>query len=117
MIKKRVKQIKPRLYNAMIDNVTNEGDGSVTVQLSLDMGKGTKFTERYTMRPETIPEVGHNRYFVANTQLGIYTSIGADNIHHASNKCTKLFGPNWSFLREEHNCSELRGYQHFTVAQ
>lgn len=63
------------------------------------------------------PQAGHNRFFIANRQLGVYTCIGADNIHHASNKCTKLFGPHWSFLREEHNCAELRGYVHCPVAE
>lgn len=63
--------------------------------------------------PETIPEVGHLKYYIANMRLGIYTCIGADNVHHASNKATKLFGPDgWSFLRNEYQTSpSLDGFE------
>lgn len=61
----------------------------------------------------TVPDVGHTKYYIANHRLGIYTCIGADNTHHASNKATKLFGPNgWSFLRNEYQTSpSLNGYE------
>jgi len=60
---------------------------------------------------ETIPTEGHQKYFVASSRLGIYTSIGADNLHHASNKATKLFGPSgWSFIRDEYHVHDLMGY-------
>lgn len=64
----------------------------------------------------TDPSAGHLCFFVANKKLGIYTSIGAENIHHVGNKATKLFGDKWDFVRHERNCEELRGYQHCTVA-
>ena|SRR5258706_9414894 len=44
---------------------------------------------------ETDPEEGHQRYFVYLIRFSVYTIIGAENIHHASNKATKLWGPNW----------------------
>lgn len=58
------------------------------------------------------PEDHHLKYFVANQPLGIYTSIGAKNIHHASNKATKELGPKWSFIRGERLAGELRDYQY-----
>lgn len=64
---------------------------------------------------ETIPEKGAEKYFVYNDRLGIYTSIGADNRHHASNKATKLFGPHWDSIRSNYQAKE--GYQFYTVAQ
>jgi hypothetical protein len=39
---------------------------------------------------------GHHKFYVECERLDIYTAIGADNQHHASNKATKLFGPHWS---------------------
>lgn len=53
----------------------------------------------------TIPDAGHHRFYVECERLAIYTVIGADNQHHASNKATKLFGPHWSC------CSTLIGMQ------
>lgn len=66
-----------------------------------------------TDESKSADETGHTKYFVANHRLGIYTCIGADNKHHASNKATKLFGPNgWSFLRNEFQTSpSLDGFE------
>jgi hypothetical protein len=50
---------------------------------------------------ETHPEEGHNKFYVICVRLAVYTVIGADNRHHASNKATKLFGPNWSQVRSD----------------
>ena len=115
---KKKQLVKAGIYNAMIDKVIGHKDGSVTVQMSL-FAQGFTFVERLRTTPEkeTNPEEGHTRFFIANRKLGIYTSIGADNIHHASNKATKLFGQHWDFMRHEHNCSELRGYEHMCVAK
>jgi hypothetical protein len=52
-------------------------------------------TAKKVDRP-TVPDEGHQRYFVHCDKLSIYTTMGADNIHHASNKATKLWGPYWS---------------------
>lgn len=48
----------------------------------------------------TIPEAGTEKYYVISTRYGVFTTIGADNRHHAANKATKLFGPEWDFLRD-----------------
>lgn len=50
----------------------------------------------------TVPEAGTERFFVLCSRLSIYTTIGADNRHHASNKATKLFGPHWSSITQSH---------------
>jgi hypothetical protein len=47
-----------------------------------------------------IPEHGHHKFYVECERLDIYTAIGADNQHHASNKATKLFGPHWSCVSQ-----------------
>lgn len=49
---------------------------------------------------ETIPEAGHFKFYVDCKRLDIYTCIGADNQHHASNKATKLFGPHWTCVTQ-----------------
>lgn len=49
---------------------------------------------------KTNPEKGKKRFNVVLKKLVSYTSIGADNIHHACNKATKLWGPNWDFISE-----------------
>lgn len=49
----------------------------------------------------SVVEAGHFKFYVDCNRLDIYTVIGADNQHHASNKATKLFGPHWS------RCSSL----------
>lgn len=58
----------------------------------------------------SLPMEGHFKYFVKCERGGVYTSIGADNVHHASNKATKLFGPMWSQVTTE--AELVRGY-HF----
>lgn len=112
--KSRRQPAKPGLYNAMVNKVTDNKDGSVTVQMSL-FGKGFTYTENYTMRPMPIetnllddmrttdPNKGLNKFFVLSDKFAVYTSIGADNRHHAANKATKLFGPNWTQVRQDHN--------------
>lgn len=117
--KKTIKKASPSIYNAMVKKVIDDGNGIVTVQLEL-VGKGFTFTERHTLKtvaPESIIEAGHMKFFVACDRLGIYTSIGADNIHHASNKATKLFGPHWSFIRDYYHSHDLGSMQHYPVAQ
>lgn len=64
-----------------------------------------------------LPEDQHIKYFVACEKLGIYTSIGAKNIHHASNKATKQLGNSWSFIRGERFAHILRDYQFVNVKQ
>lgn len=61
------------------------------------------------------PDAGQQRFFVLCDRLTVYTSIGADNVHHASNKSTKLFGPHWSKVTQD--AMHCRGYQHCTVAE
>jgi hypothetical protein len=43
----------------------------------------------------------HKKFIVRCTKLSAYTTIGADNMHHASNKATKNFGPHWSSISPE----------------
>lgn len=52
-------------------------------------------------KPTCNPQEGHERYFVHCRKLCIYTSMGANNLHHASNKATKLWGPNWSNVTQD----------------
>ncbi len=42
------------------------------------------------------PEEGAKRFCVYLKRFVCYTVIGAENIHHASNKATKLWGPYWT---------------------
>lgn len=114
---RKVKQVKPGIYNAMVEKVTDEGNGSVTVQFGL-FGKGFKVTERFTTKPEkqTVPDEGATKYLVGCHKLGIYTAIGADNVHHAANKATKLFGPHWSLLRNTFQSGAFENYEFYTVA-
>lgn len=60
------------------------------------------------------PDEGASRFHVCCSKLSIYTCIGADNRHHASNKATKLFGPHWSSLSTD--AYLLRGYEYHDVA-
>jgi hypothetical protein len=50
-------------------------------------------------KKKTVPEEGHESFIVACNRVACYTTIGADNMHHASNKATKLFGPGWTSVR------------------
>ncbi len=61
----------------------------------------------------TDPKAGQFKFFVICGRLSMYTSIGAENRHHASNKATKLFGPNWSQITTEAHF--VRGYQFYKV--
>lgn len=117
--KTRKKGMKPGIYNAMIDGVVDHGDGTVTVKMTL-IGKGFKYTERLTTVPKlSDPEAGHVRYYILCSKLNIFTAIGADNIHHASNKATKLFGPHWTSLMTDtnHNSFILREWTSCTVKE
>lgn len=62
---------------------------------------GEVVKEKNIQQPKTnsLPEEGHEKFFVCCSRLMIYTAIGAENIHHASNKATKLFGPKWTSLK------------------
>lgn len=57
----------------------------------------------------TDPKEGSYKFFIICSKLGVYTSIGADNRHHAANKATKLFGPYWTSLTTVDYM--LRGYE------
>jgi hypothetical protein len=61
-------------------------------------------------RKESLPEEGHIKYFVCCEKYFVYTAIGADNVHHASNKATKLFGPHWTHLT--HNAGAIWEYSY-----
>lgn len=65
--------------------------------LFVDAGRLKKLSTKNIKQTLYIEE-GHTRYYVCCERFFVYTSIGADNIHHASNKATKLFGPHWSHL-------------------
>lgn len=47
------------------------------------------------------PEEGTNRYCVYLKRFLCYTVIGAENIHHAANKASKLWGPHWTNISYE----------------
>lgn len=67
------------------------------------------------------PSAGVYSFMIFNSKLSIYTSIGADNIHHASNKATKLFGNCWTSLKvnTHNNVFEAgrMGYTCYSVAE
>lgn len=66
---------------------------------------------------QTIPEVGTHGYLVTQHATKRYTVIGAENSSHAANKATKLFGPNWTELRDV-LCKidyESKGYKFLSV--
>lgn len=65
------------------------------------------------------PDAGQLRFYIRCNKLGVYTSIGADNVHHASNKATKLFGPHWTSLQHEnnHNLFSLRTMEFVPVVE
>lgn len=48
----------------------------------------------------TNPEVGTKRFCVILRDMLCYTIIGAENIHHAANKATFLWGPHWTNISE-----------------
>jgi len=75
--------------------------------------KGPKITS--FKRPSSIPEVGHIKFYIHCFKLSIYTTMGADNIHHASNKATKLWGPNWSKITLDQSYG--RSHQFCSVKQ
>ena len=66
------------------------------IQLRLDFSQAKKLDTKVT-----IPEEGHIKFYVHCDRLSIYTTIGANNIHHASNKVNKLYGPNWSKITRD----------------
>lgn len=74
--------------------------------------------ERATVKKDKpcVPEAGHTKFYVECERLDIYTAIGADNQHHASNKATKLFGPHWSCVSERVglNNTQFRTVKEFT---
>jgi len=115
-MKKSKAKMPPKVYNAMIDKVTGHKDGTVTVQMSL-FGKNFTMTERLHTKPvkEKSPTEGHESYQVLCHKLCIYTVIGADNLHHASNKATKLFGPHWGQITQDEGMG--RGYHFVPVAK
>jgi len=46
------------------------------------------------------PEEGTKRFCIILKDMLCYTIIGAENIHHAANKATKLWGPHWTNISE-----------------
>ena len=62
-------------------------------------------------RRSSEPEEGAHRYCVYLRRFLCYTVIGAENIHHAANKATKLWGPHWSHLSYEQ--PGFNSIQHF----
>lgn len=46
------------------------------------------------------PEKGTKRFCVILKDMLCYTIIGAENIHHAANKATLLWGSRWTNLSE-----------------
>lgn len=122
-----LKKLKPGEYKCTVVSAKRILKGVYQMVMKLDRPNTPEHNTHIKTIFNTIPVddnidinycgEGHNCYFVACEKLGIYTSIGADNIHHASNKATKLFGAHWGFLRPHNNCHELMGYQHFPVAE
>lgn len=51
------------------------------------------------------------KFYIWHMPLSIYTTIGADNIHHACNKATKMFQGEWSGICEK----KLLGYEFKTI--
>jgi hypothetical protein len=94
------------------------GDGR-NFQYELDLSKKKptiKIKELPTrLEKPTDPEAGHEKFVVTCDKLTIYTTIGADNLHHASNKATKLFGPHWSQITQSHYIA--KEYLFLTVAK
>jgi len=46
------------------------------------------------------PEEGTKRFCILLKDMLCYTIIGAENIHHAANKATFLWGPHWTNISE-----------------
>jgi len=46
------------------------------------------------------PEEGTRRFCIILRDMLCYTIIGAENVHHAANKATKLWGPHWTNISE-----------------
>jgi hypothetical protein len=65
---------------------------------------------------KTIPEEGANKYYVHHIRSCSYTVIGADNIHHAWNKATKLWGPYWDRV-SFHEPGSLTKFKFVTVKE
>lgn len=87
-------------------------------EMDLTVTRPGKFTltnvKEVKEKKPSIPEAGQFKFFVLCERVTLYTTIGADNVHHASNKATKLFGPNWSMVTvEPYHC---RGYEFISVA-
>lgn len=91
------KKLNPGTYTGL-SIVKTEVNKYGQLQLTLNFDKAIKRLEE----KETIPEAGSQAFSVYCDRLGIYTTIGADNRHHASNKATKLFGPHWSAIRDKY---------------
>lgn len=67
---------------------------------------------------ETIPEAGAQSFLVLNEQSKKYTLIGADNIHHAENKATKLFGIGWNTIKFGYQIADvMKCYSFLPVKQ
>lgn len=106
------KQIKlPLLNGEFLITMTRVGSDRFTIDSVKQLPKKKKG------KVPSLPTEGAIKFFVACHRLGIYTSIGADNVHHAFNKATKLFGPHWSFIRDEFHSEHIQGYEFQTVAK
>lgn len=86
--------------------------GSVVIEFDKD-----RIVNHYVEKKikETIPEAGHIKFYVECKRLDMFTVIGADNQHHASNKATKLFGPHWTCCSQRigMNTSQFRTVKEF----
>lgn len=87
--------------------------GSVVIEFNKD-----RIVDYYVEKKvkETIPDAGHIKFYVECKRLDMFTCIGADNQHHASNKATKLFGPHWSCVTERMgmNNTQFKTVKEFT---
>lgn len=110
---KKLMKLPPGTYTgAKIKSVTILPNG--LCDITWDLSDVKPKTNNSSASNQSEPTEGLKKFFIVCNKLTIYTSIGADNKWHASNKATKLFGPHWSFLTEEWDM--VKGNQHCTVA-
>jgi hypothetical protein len=90
------KKLKAGIYTAKVKSVKRIEDNKFQLTLAIDSkDKKTVISHKMIVSGDSRPcdpEEGQQKYFIANSRLGVYTAMGADNRHHASNKATKLWG-------------------------
>jgi len=68
----------------------------------------------YRIEDRCEPSAGIEKYFVTFNKLNVFTAMGADNRHHAANKATKLWGPNWTSIgKQQPETMEFVGVKEF----